>query len=61
MFFNQIRAYRITSPEFKIDAGALEEALKSKPARKLKSQELTAVGFLPPFRQRQERPARGRC
>ena len=49
MFFNQFRAYRITSPEFKIDAATLEEALKTKPARKPESQELTAIGFLPPF------------
>ncbi|HCF2446943.1 TPA: recombination-associated protein RdgC [Pseudomonas aeruginosa] len=49
MFFNQFRAYRITSPEFKIGAAALEEALKTKPARKPESQELTATGFLPPF------------
>lgn len=49
MFFNQFRAYRITSSDFMIDAVALEEAIKKKPARKPESQELTAVGFLPPF------------
>jgi recombination associated protein RdgC len=55
MWFKNLLVYRLTT-DLELEAGALEAALASKPARPCASQELTTYGFVSPFGKGEDAP-----